>query len=265
MAVSPGDPSPPSNDLEGWRQAIAGGRLRKFRLETIAAAFQDLGDTDQRVREQLAQHLSNAIIGMLRKRVDVNKPNRGDDIIFQVQEVIFVALLNPGSADGKQLRKGFGGIVNFRLKDALARSLKNQIVPAPKPKKSPAKSHPKHGTGPGAKPATKTAEETDEVANALSRETSEALADQPDGEKPLEKKAVDDRPPPYMVDEAEDDAIGPGCIVKKRLISIKVVSHGLVVPLNLKARDYEQVAGQFRKRLRRTFRCNTVTNCKRQS
>jgi hypothetical protein len=41
------------------------------------------------------------------------------------------------------------------------------------------------------------------------------------------------------------------CIIKKRLISIKVVSHGLVVPLNLKARDYEQVAGQFRKRLRR--------------
>jgi hypothetical protein len=30
------------------------------------------------------------------------------------------------------------------------------------------------------------------------------------------------------------------CIVKKRLISIKVVSHGLVGFLNLKARDYEQ-------------------------
>jgi hypothetical protein len=29
--------------------------------------------------------------------------------------------------------------------------------------------------------------------------------------------------------------------------------------------DYKQVAAQFRKRLRRTFRCNTVTNCKRQS
>lgn len=92
MAISAGDP-PPSTDLEGWRQAIAGGRLRKCRLETIAAAFQDLGETDLRVREDLAKHLSGAIMGMLRKRVDTKKPNGGEDIIFEVHEIIFVALL----------------------------------------------------------------------------------------------------------------------------------------------------------------------------
>lgn len=211
MAISAGDP-PPSTDLEGWRQAMADGRLRKFRLETIAAAFQDLGEKDLRVREDLAKHLSGAIIGMLRKRVDVRKPNGGEDIIFQVHEVIFVGLLNPSTADGQQLRKGFGGIVNFRLKDALAQSLNSQIVPAPKPNKSSAKSQAKHAADAKAKPVKKTAEETaaevDEVADALKQEVADSPGDKPDEEKSPDHG--DDRPPPYIMDDAEDDAIGPG-------------------------------------------------------
>ena len=210
MAVIPGDPPPSSTDLEGWRQAIAGGHLRKFRLESIAAAFQDLADTDQRVREQLAQHLSNAIIGMLRNRVDVKKPNCGEDIIFQVHEVIFVALLNPGTADGKQLRQGFGGIVNFRTKDAIAQSLKDQTVPAPKPKKS-AVSPAARGTRSRAQPVTTTAEEIDidKAANTFGGETGDEPADQRDENKSPEKEGPDG---PYIPDEAEDDAIGPGKI-----------------------------------------------------
>jgi hypothetical protein len=227
MAISAGDP-PPSTDLEGWRQAMADGRLRKFRLEMIAAAFQDLGEKDLRVREDLAKHLSGAIIGMLRKRVDVRKPNGGEDIIFQVHEVIFVGLLNPSTADGQQLRKGFGGIVNFRLKDALAQSLNSQIVPAPKPNKSSAKSQAKYAAGAKAKPAKKTAEEiaaeVDEVANALNQETSEALEDKPDREKPRETDHVDDRAPPYILDDTENDTIGPGksnyaCAISANLLS----------------------------------------------
>jgi DNA-directed RNA polymerase specialized sigma24 family protein len=213
MAISAGDP-PPSTDLEGWRQAIADGRLRKFRLETIAAAFQDLGEADLRVREDLAKHLSGAIIGMLRKRIDVRKPNGGEDIIFQVHEVIFVALLNPGTADGKQLRNGFGGIVNFRLKSALAESHSDQIVPAPKPSKSSAKSRAKYAVGAKAKPVKKTAEETaaevDEVASALKQEAADSPDDKPGEEKSPEADHGDDRPPPYIMDDAEDDAIGPG-------------------------------------------------------
>lgn len=213
MANSAGDP-PPSTDLEGWRQAIAGGRLRKFRLEMIAAAFQDLGETDQRVREDLAKHLSGAIVGMLRKRVDVRKPNGGEDIIFQVHEVIFVALLNPSTADGKQLRKGFGGIVNFRLKDALAQSHSDQIVPAPKLSKVSTKSPANRVAGIAAKTTKKTAEdvaaEADEVANALQQDMAEATDDASEEERPPEAEHVDDRPPPYVIDDAEDDAIGPG-------------------------------------------------------
>jgi hypothetical protein len=75
---------PPSNstDLDGWRQAIADERLNTLRLETIAAAFQDLGARDTDVWNALAKHLSDSIIRMLRGRVGFNHPNKGEDIIL---------------------------------------------------------------------------------------------------------------------------------------------------------------------------------------
>ncbi|MEW6449198.1 MAG: hypothetical protein AB1490_01005 [Pseudomonadota bacterium] len=219
MAISSGDKPPPSTDLEGWRKAIADGRLPNLRLESIAAAFQDLGESDQRVREQLAQHLSQATIKILRKRVDPRKPNGGDDIIDQAHDAIIVALLNPSSADGKQLRKGFGGIVKFRLKDALAQSSHDQIVPAPKPKKSASTLAP---------PKKKTPQEIEKENNEALDQAFKRLSVDPhekqpekteekiDEEKAEEEKTAakstrkDDRPPPYIPDEAEDDEIGPG-------------------------------------------------------
>ena len=115
MAKNPGAKSPPSTDLDAWRQAIAEGRLKTFRLEHIAAAFQDLGPADRTVRERLAKHLSGAITGMLVKRVGQNRPNRGEDIILEVHDEIFEALLQPQTADGKALRVTFGSRVMFRF------------------------------------------------------------------------------------------------------------------------------------------------------
>ena len=132
MAKVPGGKPPPSTDLEGWRQAIADGRLTKFRLEHIAAAFQDLGSADRPVYEALARHLSGAITGMLRKRVDQNRPNRGEDIILDVHDEIFEALLQPRTADGKALRVAFGARVIFRMKTAIANALRDQVSPVPK-------------------------------------------------------------------------------------------------------------------------------------
>lgn len=44
MDTQSGEEAPPkSTDLDGWRQAIADDRLKAFRLEALAAAFQDLG------------------------------------------------------------------------------------------------------------------------------------------------------------------------------------------------------------------------------
>jgi hypothetical protein len=118
-----------SDDLGGWQQAIADNRLKTFRLEAIAAAFQDLGQRDIQVRNALAKHLSDSILRMLRKCVGVNHPNKGEDIILRVHGEIFAALLRPTSADGRNLRHAFGPRVLFRMKDAIAAEARERRIP----------------------------------------------------------------------------------------------------------------------------------------
>jgi hypothetical protein len=115
------DPPPRSTDLEGWRRAVTEGRHTSFRPEDIVAAIQDLGPcADKAVLNPLAKHLSDALLRILRARVGLNHPNRGDDIIDRVAGQLFEAVLRPTSADGKALRVAFGPRVAFRIKDALA-------------------------------------------------------------------------------------------------------------------------------------------------
>jgi site-specific DNA recombinase len=110
--------------------------------------------------------------------------------------------------------KGFGGIVKYRVKDALARSDHDQIVPAPKSRASSGKSKAKQATVAGAKkpkkPSQELAAELDEAANALQQEAADSPDDKSDEETTADADQVDVCPPPYIVDDAEDDAIGPG-------------------------------------------------------
>lgn len=128
--VTDEDDPPDSTDLEGWRLAVNEGRHKTYRLESIVAAIQDLGPCiDKAVRNPLANHLSDALLHILRKYVSVNHPNRGLDIIERTYDQIIEALLKPDSADGKALRVAFVPRVTFRLKDALAseaRAAQNQ-------------------------------------------------------------------------------------------------------------------------------------------
>jgi DNA-directed RNA polymerase specialized sigma24 family protein len=129
MDTQQGEEPPKSTDLEGWRKAIEGNRLKKFRLEALAAAFQDLGHVDQQIQHALAKRLSDSIVGMLRKRVGSNHPNGGEDIIYRVHGEIFVALMSPRSADGKALRRRFGSLVLYRMKDAIAKEQRERRTP----------------------------------------------------------------------------------------------------------------------------------------
>jgi alcohol dehydrogenase class IV len=114
------DPPPDSTDLEGWRRAVNDGHHKRYRLEAIVAAIQDLGPcTDKAVLNPLAKHLSDALLHILRKLVSVNHPNRGVDLIERTHGQIIDAILQPECADGKALRLAFVPRVTFRLKDAL--------------------------------------------------------------------------------------------------------------------------------------------------
>jgi hypothetical protein len=131
MDIQTGDEDPPkSTDLDGWRKAIADNRLKTFRLEVIAAAFQDLGTTDPQVQHALTKHLSDSIIRMLRRKVGFNHPNQGEDIIFRVHGDIFEALMLTKSADGRGLREAFGSRVLFRMKDAIITEQRERRTPA---------------------------------------------------------------------------------------------------------------------------------------
>src|SRR6185437_11136185 len=101
---------------------IEEGRLKHFRPEDIAAAFQDLGYRDKQVQNDLAKHLSDIIIGILRRRVSFGWPDQGRDIIMDAHAAIFKGLLEPGTPDGRALRKAFGSRVIFRLKDAIVKA-----------------------------------------------------------------------------------------------------------------------------------------------
>lgn len=163
-------PPPASTDLEGWRSAVAENRLRSFRPEAIAAAFEDLGpNTDRNVRDALARQLNQIIVGILRPRVSLNRPDQGKDVIFRVHGQIFEALLKPSSADGKALRTAFGQTVIFRLKTALADELRVQTVPAPKLKSDRSEKRPARKPQPDDEP---------ELVKLPSEEAPEAYDDE---------------------------------------------------------------------------------------
>jgi hypothetical protein len=204
MAKTSGGKPPPSTDLEGWRQAIANGRLTTFRLEHIAAAFQDLGPADRRVYDALTRHLSGAIMGMLLKRVDQNRPNWGKDIVDEVHDEIFAALLQPNSADGKALSVAFGPRVLFRMKTAIANALRDQVSPVPKPMR-------RHKADDVEESLDEVEDAVDEATKVLGGgETNKETSESAETDKAGKMEKEDTSPPIFAVDEAEDDEIGPG-------------------------------------------------------
>jgi len=121
------EPPARSNDLEAWRQAVSSGRFRKFKAEKIVAAIQDLGLTsDDTVLNALALHISDTMMRILRNAIGRNHRNEGSDLIADVHGQLIEALLKPGSADGKGLRKAFVPRVRFRAADALRKEQKTK-------------------------------------------------------------------------------------------------------------------------------------------
>jgi DNA-directed RNA polymerase specialized sigma24 family protein len=119
------EPPPHSTDLEGWRQAVADGRFRNFKMEAIIAAIQDLGPkTEKMVLNPLVLHASDTIDRILRWKVGRNHHNEGEDIIARAHGQLVQAMFSPKSPDGKGLRVAFVPRVQFRAADAIRAELK---------------------------------------------------------------------------------------------------------------------------------------------
>ncbi|QOJ14010.1 MAG: sigma-70 family RNA polymerase sigma factor [Planctomycetia bacterium] len=125
-------PAPASTDVAAWRQAVEDGRYRQFRCEDIIAAIQDLGPaTDKAVLNPLAKHVSDCMLHLLRGKVGRNHPNRGDNIIEEAHSRLWVALLDPSSADSRGLREAFAPRVIFRMKDVLREEARRRVQALP--------------------------------------------------------------------------------------------------------------------------------------
>lgn len=134
------DPPPDSTDVAGWRQAIADGRFRRFPLEAIAAAIQDLRpNRDGGLISGLVKHLSDSVYRIVRSLVGYNHPNRGEDIVERVCDQFWVALLQPQSADGKGIRQALISRLTFRVKDAIAKEARERRIPDETTAKPPKK------------------------------------------------------------------------------------------------------------------------------
>jgi hypothetical protein len=115
---------PDSRNLEGWRKAVACGRVAQCSPEVLVAALQDLGPAlDASIRDPIAKHLNLMLMRRLRRYIGRNHPNGGEDIILRTQSKIFEVLLDRNSADGKALREAFWVRVSFRAKDAIAKEV----------------------------------------------------------------------------------------------------------------------------------------------
>jgi DNA-directed RNA polymerase specialized sigma24 family protein len=119
--------SPDSADLDGWRLAISDGSFRRFKMEAVIAAIQDLGPkTDKAVMNPLVLYVSDTILGILRWKIGRNHRNEGEDIITRAHAQLVQAMLNPKSADGKGLRVAFVPRIQFRAADAIRAELKKE-------------------------------------------------------------------------------------------------------------------------------------------
>jgi DNA-directed RNA polymerase specialized sigma24 family protein len=114
------DEAPPPNDLEGWRAAIAGDDLARYRIEHVVEAAQTLGvGLDRQVIDALMGHVSDEMLRWLRRFIGRNHRNEGIDIIEGVHGKMIEAVLRPKSADGVGLRTTFYKRLQFRATDAL--------------------------------------------------------------------------------------------------------------------------------------------------
>jgi hypothetical protein len=122
------DPPPDSNDLPGWQKAIQDGSFTNFRLEAIVEAIQDLYATaPEGVITALAKYLSQRIYSLLWRVV--GSQAQGVEIANEVHSLLWEAILQPTSADGRGLREAFVPRLTFRVKDVLAKLSRNSSAP----------------------------------------------------------------------------------------------------------------------------------------
>jgi DNA-directed RNA polymerase specialized sigma24 family protein len=126
--MSDADDEPPlPTDHDGWCQIVRSGQLSRFPGAKIVAAMQaqyKRQGRDQRIIAQMAEHLSDRMMGTLRASISrTDFPNEGWDLVEAAHEKMLKALFSPRSPDGKGLRTAFKGTLVHRATDQARKAI----------------------------------------------------------------------------------------------------------------------------------------------
>lgn len=113
--------APPPDDLKGWSAAIEmAGTLERFRREdVIRAARHPALRTDKRLYNAIMAFLNRIFLKDVSKQVSTGWQNGGQEIVEWVHHTLITAVLDPDSADGKQMEKRYWAVVRTRTIDAV--------------------------------------------------------------------------------------------------------------------------------------------------
>lgn len=121
------DEPPPPSDHEGWCRAVRAGQLSRFPEAKIVAALHaqlKRPGKDQRVFDQMAEHVSDRMMRTLRASISrTDFPNEGWDLVEAAHDKMLKALFSPRSPDGKGLSTAFKGTLVHRATDQARKAI----------------------------------------------------------------------------------------------------------------------------------------------
>ncbi|WP_045837026.1 hypothetical protein [Hyphomicrobium sp. 99] len=113
--------APPPDDLKGWSDVIAAsGEIERLRREDVIKAVRHRAiQADKRVFSELMAFLNRIILKDVGNRVNSGWRNNGKEITERVHHQLIAAVLDPNSADGRQMETRYGAVVKTRTIDAV--------------------------------------------------------------------------------------------------------------------------------------------------
>jgi DNA-directed RNA polymerase specialized sigma24 family protein len=118
--------APPPEDLKGWSAVIAtpGALERLKREDVIKAARHRAIQSDRRVFNALMEFLNRIFLKDASGRVKSGWQNAGQEIAERVHHHLIKAVLDPNSADGKQMERRYWAVLKNRTIDAVRKERK---------------------------------------------------------------------------------------------------------------------------------------------
>ncbi|MGD9786046.1 MAG: hypothetical protein AB7E80_15670 [Hyphomicrobiaceae bacterium] len=113
--------APPPDDLKGWSDVIAAsGQLERLNREDVIRAVRHRAvQADKRVFSTLMAFLNRIFLKDVGSRVNSGWQNSGKEITERVHHHLITAVLDPNSADGKQMETRYWSVVKTRTIDAV--------------------------------------------------------------------------------------------------------------------------------------------------